>query len=329
MSGLSLRHAWSAVALCFLVACGTLQGQMAPITPSGERAATREPTDLLYAADGDKNAVFVFSYRGARHLATLSGFYGSPLAVCSDRAGNVFVAVFASGGRSQIVEYAHGGTTPIQTLAAPGEPTGCSVDPSTGNLAAAIYTYSSSPGSVAVYPKATGTPTIYTDADVPYVNDCAYDSSGNLFVSGANNNGFALGELPAGSGTLQTVEVKKKIDGSFYQHIGWDGHHLAIGDFSGYSNKFVLYRMRIEGAAARVVGTTHFSLSHGNFSGDSAFWIRGNQIVFVTQNYQRHVERAAQVSYWRYPEGGARIAWTRKIGSPYMSGVTVSVASQP
>jgi hypothetical protein len=309
-------------ALCLLAGCGATNPRTAPTSLSNAVAAS---SDLLYAADDGNIDVDVFSFRRGVRLGTLSGFAGSPEAVCSDRAGNVFVTVYAPGN-NQIVEYAHGGTTPVQTLSAPGEPTGCSVDRTTGNLAVAIYSYSSAPASVAVYKGAQGAPKTYTDPDIPYMIDCAYDDEGNLFVSGSNARGFALGELSAGSGALQTITVKVKIDGSFFQHIGWDGRHVVISDYGDYSG-LLLYRLRIAGGIAGVAGKSTFSLTRGNFSGDSAFWIQGSTIVIINQNFQRHVKSAAQVSYWKYPTGGTRTMWTRKVGSPYMSGVTVSLGS--
>ena len=46
----------------------------------------------------------------------------------------------ANDGASQMVEYAHGGTSSIATLGDPSEyPEGCAVDPATGNLAVANF----------------------------------------------------------------------------------------------------------------------------------------------------------------------------------------------
>jgi hypothetical protein len=288
---------------------------MAPMATTG---------DLLYASDGGSNTVYVFAYRQPKLVGALTGLPGDALTVCSDHAGNVFVGTLAFGN-SKIVEYAHGGTQPIETLSAPGEPTGCSVDATTGNLAVALYSYTSAPGSVGVYRNAQGSPTVYSDPNIPQVSDCTYDDKGNLFVSGANNQGFALGELPAGSSTMRHIRVETKIGRAFLQPISWDGQYLAIGDFNGYSQQYVLYRVKVVGARGRVVGTSSFALAHGEFSGDSRFWIEGHTIVFPTQNYHRQGRRASQIGYWDYPAGGNRTMETRMIGSPYVAGVTVSL----
>ena len=71
------------------------------------------------------------SPRGEPRLK-LTGF-ATPYGECVDEKGDVFILNF--DGES-IVEYAHGGTAPIATLNDPGEkPSGCSVNPATGDLA--------------------------------------------------------------------------------------------------------------------------------------------------------------------------------------------------
>src|SRR6202042_651602 len=99
--------------------------------------------DLVYISSY-ANAVYVYSYPAGPLVGTLTGF-NNPIGLCSDAKGNVWVTN-ASGGN--IVEYAHGGTSPIATLQDSGQtPEDCAVDPTTGNLAvadlysnAAIYT---------------------------------------------------------------------------------------------------------------------------------------------------------------------------------------------
>ena len=105
---------------------------------------------------------------------------------CVDNAGNVFVVNFgtSSGGGGDVVEYAHGGTTPIKTLTYPNAYlNGCAVDPTTGNLAVTDYRPSNGnrgKGGVLIYPSASGTPTKYVDPGMADYGYCAYDSAGNL-----------------------------------------------------------------------------------------------------------------------------------------------------
>jgi hypothetical protein len=105
--------------------------------------------DLLYISDVSDNEVTVYSYPSGKLEGTLTGFE-VPTGLCSDKAGDVFVTDFEA---SEILEYAHGGTTPIATLSDPGQwPSGCSVDPMTGNLAVSNdETPSVGEGNLAIY----------------------------------------------------------------------------------------------------------------------------------------------------------------------------------
>ena len=68
---------------------------------------------------------------------------------CTDANGNVFIS-----NDDNVFEYAHGGTEPIATLDLPGSNAiGCSVDPTTGNLA---VVFSGSGKNVAVVPRCPG-----------------------------------------------------------------------------------------------------------------------------------------------------------------------------
>ena len=278
--------------------------------------------DLLYVSDAGTNNVYVFKYSGGRYVGTLDGLVGEPHGVCSDQAGDVFVTEFAFENNS-VQEYPHGGTTPIATLEAPGEPEECSVDPTTGNLAVAIYTYGSGPTGVAIYADAQGNPTTYTDPNFLEMTACSYDEQGNLFVGGANPQGFLLAELPAGSGTFTDITLKSKINGEFLEPLQWEGKHLAIGSHSGaYTKEYFIYRVAVSGARAKVVGATDLFLKGGYFTGDTAFFIKNHRII-LTKYSNRSDSRAV---FSRYPRGGTSVNATKKFGSPYLDGVTVSVA---
>ena len=150
--------------------------------------------NLLYVTDQGTGEVKVFSYPQGKLHGTLTGF-NEPAGECADRAGDVFIV---DGFANEVYEYAHGGKTPIATLSEPGEfPLGCSVDPSTGNLAVANYCSGASgqctgPGSLAIYLDAKGSPTQYADPKLSHVDFCGYDAQGNLFVDGNGINGHAF-----------------------------------------------------------------------------------------------------------------------------------------
>ncbi len=78
----------------------------------------------------------------------------------------MFVTTETSLTHGYVYEYSHGGTQSIATLSDPGSPYGCSVDPTTGNLAVANTTssgYYGYYGYVAIFPDAEGTATTYND----------------------------------------------------------------------------------------------------------------------------------------------------------------------
>ncbi len=68
---------------------------------------------LAYVSDsGTTGLVYVFSYPTGKRVGTLTGFY-FPTGECVDKHGDVWVLNMSP---EVIVEYAHGGTSPIATL---------------------------------------------------------------------------------------------------------------------------------------------------------------------------------------------------------------------
>jgi hypothetical protein len=278
--------------------------------------------DLLYASDAGAVAVYVFSYPGAKSVGALNGLVGAPNEVCSDAAGKVFVTEYATA----IQEYAHGGTTPIATLQAPGEPEECSVDPTSGNLAVGIYawgTYKTT--GAAVYTGGQAPPTLYTDSNFAEMIACSYDGEGNLFVAGrGNDDEFALAELPAGSSDFVDITLKQKIDGSV-RDIQWTGSKLAISDYTN-AKQYVIYRVAISGSTAKIVGVMQPSLKeHQYFSDDTAFFIRANRVAVNVEALRSSDQSRVLVS--PYPQGETHLRNTPKFGSLYSDGVTISAAT--
>ncbi len=179
---------------------GSTLPQSAPVQPSAgtnARAGSWMSPDaknigLLYVADLNGNDVNVYSYPGGRLKGTLTGF-SVPHSECVDQAGNVFIA---NGGKKQLVEYAHGGTSPIKIYHEPGFTHGCAVDPTTGNLAVLHDPPSSGPGGISIYAHAKGKPAEYTTPNVFRVYFLGYDDKGDLFVDGTDMHvAFELAEL--------------------------------------------------------------------------------------------------------------------------------------
>jgi len=140
-------------------------------------ASDAKTASLLYVSSVLTNDVYVYSYSTHKLMGTLTGFE-TPYGLCVDKAANVWIV---NDGASQIAEYAHGGTTPIATLSDPGEyPEGCSVDPTTGNLAVTNFYSGSGAGSVSIYAGAQGSLKLYSDPAFTNYRFCGYDAHGNL-----------------------------------------------------------------------------------------------------------------------------------------------------
>ncbi len=265
--------------------------------------------DLLYVSDSfpyGSNDVYVYSYPKGELKGKLTGF-NEPSGQCVDKAGNVFIANF---GTSQILEYAHGGTSPIRTLTDSSYyPLGCSVDPTTGSLAVTNrLSMSFTAGDVAIYTNASGTPTSYTAPNFYYYEFCGYDNHGNLYIDGTTK-GSALeyAELTSGGSSFSALNLNQSI--GFPGGVQWDGAHLAIGDQSAA----VIYQFAISGSAGTKVGSTPLTGSKDVVQ----FWIQGKRVIGPDAGL-------ADVAFYKYPAGGSPIKTISGLGEPV--GATVSKA---
>ena len=210
-----------------LAGCGGSQASIgAPVALSQSRAIARHADrgrswmtagygkkDLLYVSDQNGSEVYVLTYPKGKLVGTLTGLNVTE-GLCSDTHGNVWVTTYGGTyGTGYLVEYAHGGATPIATLDdAYGPPDACAVDPNTGNLAAAnpCSDYSCQ-GNVVVYPGGSGVPAMISTSPLWGAYDITYDSSGNLFVAGHENyQDSRLAWLPNGSSRFQDFNLKPR-----------------------------------------------------------------------------------------------------------------------
>jgi hypothetical protein len=271
--------------------------------------------ELIYAAGGC-GGVCVLAYPGGKLVghAKISGFVGG---ACSDSNGNVFISA-----DTQVLEYAHGKTSPVASLSLPGdEASGCSIDPETGNLA---VVFGGSGADVAIFSDAQGTPSLYETRMTSY--SCGYDNSGNLFVSGYNGQNAGLSELPKGSVAFQTLSVDPSVGEP--GQVQWDGQYMSYEDLEGGLNNKkigIISRLSISGSSATIVAQIRLKRVPNRLTQS---WISDGSIIAP---YSVTGPNPGNIGVWKYPRGGDPISRIKKFGKHQkdtlnFTGVTLSVA---
>lgn len=254
---------------------------------------------LLYVSDIGAETVGVFTYPDLKPVGELTGF-NEPNGLCVDAKGDVFVT---NAYAYNILEYAHGGTTPIATLKNDNHyASGCSVDPVTGNLAVAnIGSPNLGGGNVSIYKHATGSPTVYASSVMYFAFYCGYDNAGNLFVDGFDQYGHeVLVEFAKGSATPYTIFMKD-VQLGWPGQVQWHRGYLNLGD--QYANKFnrsekypnVIYQMKVD----RLVGTIVSTVQLVGGSDVVDYFIDGKTIIGPDASNDN-------IGFWRYSAGGKR-----------------------
>jgi hypothetical protein len=274
---------------------------------------------LLYVSGEATNSVYVYSYPKATLVGTLTGF-NAPSGECTGKNGDVYIL---NGGGNTVDVYAHGGTTPIETLDLPGYPgLSCSVDSKTGAFAVGSF-YDDSctecAGDIVIFPKGSNTPITYQPTGIiAEPPGCAYDNHGDLFCDAYSDKDskFLLFELPKHGKNLIPISVDSSTLKS--GPMQWDGEYLAIG--SGAAG--TIYQIALSGSMGTVEGTT--TLNNTDWVWQS--WItgakkgqQGTRIIAPT-----YLSSIAYAGYWNYPAGGTA---TKMISLPSYSqpdGVTLS-----
>lgn len=321
-------------AAALLVGCGA-PGQVPQSSAIAARAGRVGPArlpvtsgqPLLYVAGfpSSSGTVYVYTYPQGRLVGTLTGF-AQPFGECSDSSGNVFVVAYANESKTSsiIYEYAHGGTKPIAEFSDPYVASGCAVDPTTRNLAAA------GAGGIAIFQGGLDKPV--TRGYGYGFHFCGYDNQGNLWLSATDvnhGNEADLVLLAKGSNNVQQISLDKTLyaGSQIWPSVQWDGKHVTVtsNPMAGKrSGPILLYRLAVKGTNAKVIGTTTLRSSKNQYSGQT--WIQGMTVVGAG-----YVQRGYQSAFiWKYPNGGAAVHTIRKIGGtgrPEVSGITVSMAA--
>ncbi len=264
--------------------------------------------NLIYAAGQGHS--YVISAKTGKLIGTIDTGAQS---ACSDSKGNVWLT-----GQYNMLEFAHGGTTPVATLNLPGtnsEPNDCAVDPTTGNLAVPFATESLH-FQLAVFTGAQGTPTVY---DTNGLQFCGYDNAGNLFLDGYGSSGAEMAELREGGNSISYISLENQNIGGNPWEVQWDGQYITVEGLS--RTAATINRLQISGSTAEIVRQTKFKrLTPAN----KGSWIQGSTVFLPWSNAH------PRIGIWPYPvEGKATKVFTNEdFGGTVsrLNGLTVSVA---
>jgi hypothetical protein len=258
---------------------------------------------LIYAAGSDD--VYVYDYSDGKLVGTLTGIGAD--GGCVDAKGDIYMAEFSNG---EVVEFAHGGKTPINTYSPGGEPIGCSVD-SKGDLAVSSF----SPGEAIVF--AGGNPkegATYSGA-CTYQWTMGYDRSGNLIgVGETSSGGRAYCALLSGATSISSLSFSGTID--FPGGTMWDGKYIALGDQeAGGSFNTGIYPATLTGSTLSPVGSeiTFTDTCDNDYTDIVDPFIVGKKNTPVNKQQGKVVvgtnswctgSGSAGIEFWHYPKGG-------------------------
>jgi hypothetical protein len=325
------------VAAAFLADCGGSQPPIAPdAMPQSAAMATHaehgkswmlpeaKSRDLLYVSNYGTSQVYVYSYPKGSLVGKLSGF-DVVSGVCADGAGHVFVTNYVASGLSNILEFPHGGTSPIASLEDSGmAPQDCSSDSVTGNLAVTNYCKvvngaCGGNGDISIYRKAKGFPKVYGAFDLLSPYSCGYDNRGNLYVDGTGRHGaFKFAELLRGSSLLANIRLHGTPDHERIENPGgvrWDGKYVAVGESQIEFGRPLIYLTT--GARGRIVDRMTLHRSHAVFH----FWIEGKTLIAPNST-----SKGGEVLFYKYPPASKPNKTIRGLSFPI--GATVSLAGQ-
>ncbi len=328
MKSRSLCYALS-IGVAMLGGCGGSQPPTAmPQTSAGATHAgsgeswmlpEAKSKDLLYVSKLTR--VLVYAYPTAKKVVgNLTGFDDAS-GLCSDRSGDVWVTDFQ---KSQVSEYAHGGTEPIAVLSDENDPIGCAVDPKSGDLAVANYA-----DNVSIYAPGSGNPIIYTAPDFYFMEFCSYDGSGNLFIDGyrgthEGHERSTILELSYGGTRLQRfkLEGRPRTKLRFPGGMQWDGKSLVVGYAGKYDSE--LYRISNLGRFGKITKRVTLTAPDGGFiPGEAPFVLYKGYIIGA---YNVGTTQISNIAFWPYPGGGAAIKEFKVRGKYYPAGLALSVA---
>jgi hypothetical protein len=281
---------------------------------------------LLYVSDWSSNDIYVYDFNKGNLVGQLSGL-NDPYGQCVDKKGNIWVVAF---GGSSVSEFAHGGTQTVKTLTTDYQPMGCSVDPTTGNLAVAASE------SVDVFVHASGKAHAYQTFVCHPFWAPGYDNEGNLYVeallygSAKPLSGYSdplACELPHGGKSLRGVHLSGF--GVYYPaSVMWDGKHLTLSDQDYLGNNETAIDRVSEDSSGNLtlIGQTILTDDcDGSGVEVPQPFIVGKTVVGGNLRCSNYASQP-KFDYWPYPAGGDP---ARSLQSPPAKPVGQSVSIAP
>jgi hypothetical protein len=304
-------------ASALLSGCGGSQayGSAPPAENAAARASRVAPAalkQLLYISDRKAATVNVYEYPSLKEAGKLTGF-GEPAGECVDASGDVWIT---DSKKQQIVEYAQGGSSPIATLSdAAYEPNGCSIDPTTGDLAVANVKAVSGTGNLAIYKDAKGTAKLYDDPDIASYYFCSYDKNGTLTVDGDASDGAAkLANLAAGGTKLETLTPDQSLPSG--GSLEWASTTLIIGQRHPDGHlPLKIFRFTIDGRDAKLKGSGPLNSNKSL----QQFTLHGPTLITADED-------DGAVYLYRYPKTGAPFNEIKGLNGPF--GTALSIVTQ-
>jgi hypothetical protein len=304
-SALIIRGVISALTAALLAGCGTARPEFSPLGQTGGAARKAQSgTAFMYVTQfvryGARSSIFVYSYPDLSYIGAFQARQAVRfLGACSDSSNNVYI----TSTKGQVLVFTAGALAPRYRLSGLNYTYGfniggCSVDPSSGNVAV------TDGKNVAIYTHAQGTPSFYTvGSGFDGVDSCVYDNAGNLFIMGFHRISgvgyyvdLVLAELPAGGAYAMPVSINQEIrlrnEAEYSQTaIGgqWNDGLLTVSTVA-HNNKFFVYQLQVTGSSATVTGVSKLFFYSEFQHGYS--WISGDTIA---------VPAGMGVGFWAYP----------------------------
>jgi hypothetical protein len=263
---------------------------------------------LLYVSLSS-GTVDVFDYKYRKQIGMLTGFE-LPEGQCVNKTGNIWITDFDA---KMVVEYAHGGTSPLKTLGTAGNPVGCSVS-SGGDVAVANSLGNA--GNIEVFSKGSSTGAIFKNHRCDPVWTPGYDLNGNLFFEGKEYSRYSykinVCELPVGASSIRRVSFNEKISG--LGSVMWDGKYLALTNTTNGRRTYVYQAHESQSGNLIAMNTTQLIDRSCSDTEVYQVFIVGTKNTPVGQKQGVAALGGNVLCYndfdgWSYPKGG-KSAWS-------------------